>query len=53
VNTSAKCGLILFSVFQVDHENVALHVVSNQTLTSADNDFELIVLRDLVFVWIG
>jgi hypothetical protein len=40
VNTSAKCGYILFSVFQVDHENVALHMVSKQTLTSAGNDFE-------------
>ena len=31
---------ILFSVFQVDHENVALHMISKQTLTSAGNDFE-------------
>ena len=30
----------MFSVFQVDHENVALHMVSKQTLTSAGNDFE-------------
>jgi hypothetical protein len=37
---------------QVDHENVALHMVSKQTLTSAGNDFEfpMVVLRDLVFV---
>jgi hypothetical protein len=26
--------------FFVDHENVALHMVSKQTLTSAGNDFE-------------
>ena len=40
MNTSAQCGSILFSVFQVDHDNVALHMVSKQTLTSAGSDFE-------------